>query len=290
MTTPDRLVQYHSDRFNSKINSDVSMLSEQEQDLIKLAMNKEWTNPKYKLRYFVGQAQITSFAKFRQWLLEIKAKEESIENMEYELAKMDVEYDRFVRMRDMSTDDLDRRLAEIEMWNIDRQRYTTRRRLQDWYLERQQLIDLLNEFIASDEAKLPDGSGRTYMDIIDTNEEDKYEQDYWTNRLAKQAACDMIFYGRINSGNMDAILSMPSDQQAETLALAVNFSTQLQHYQMSLQNQVEEQLKLRQEVDNKQLIKPDPIQFVAPEAAEKLLNTSSTAPGGSEEIVNVYNV
>ena len=69
----DRRMQYNSNRFNSEINSDVSMLSEEDQSLIKVAMNKEWTNPKFKLKWFVGQAQITPFAKFRQWLLEIKA-------------------------------------------------------------------------------------------------------------------------------------------------------------------------------------------------------------------------
>ena len=57
---PDRRKQYMSDhRYNSSINTDVSMLSEVEQDAIKYAINKEWTNPKYKLRWFVGQAQIT---------------------------------------------------------------------------------------------------------------------------------------------------------------------------------------------------------------------------------------
>ena len=88
----------------------------------------------------------------------------------------------------------------------------SKRRLQDWYLERQTLIDLYNEFMASDEAYLPDGSGRTYMDILNTKEEDVYEAEYWTNRLAKQAATDMLFYGRINGGNMDAILMSPEQQ------------------------------------------------------------------------------
>ena len=220
---PDRIMEYHSDRFNSEINSDVSMLSERDKELIKKSLNKEWTNPKFKLRWFVGQAQITPFAKFRQWLLEIKTKEEAIENMEYELAKHQVEIERFKRLRDASTDDLDRRMAEIEMWNLERLLYMSKRRIQDWYLERQHLVDLLKEFLDSDEAKLKDGSGRTYMDIIDTEEEDKFESEIWTNRLAKQAACDLIFYGRINSGNMDAILTMSAEQQAETLALGLNF-------------------------------------------------------------------
>ena len=50
------------------------MLTDREKDLVKISLNKEWTNPKFKLRWFVGQTQITPFAKFRQWLLEIKAK------------------------------------------------------------------------------------------------------------------------------------------------------------------------------------------------------------------------
>lgn len=232
------------------------MLSDQDKDLIKKALNKEWTNPKFKLKYFVGQAQITPFAKFRQWLLEIKSKEESIENLEYEIAKHQVEVERFRRMAQEASDDLDRKLAELEMWNRERLHYTSRRRLQDWYLERQHLIDLCNEFLASDENKLPDGTGRTYMDIMNTAEEDVYEAQYWTNRLAKQAACDMIFYGRINSGNMDAILMMNPEQQAETLALTINFATKLQTYQLELQKQADTMIGMSNIADMKSLITP----------------------------------
>lgn len=282
----DRIVQYHSDRYNSEINSDVSMLEERDKELIKLSMNKEWTNPKFKLRWFVGQAQITPFAKFRQWLLEIKTKEESIENMEYELAKMDLEYERFTRVRNTSPDDLDRRSAEIEMWNTDRLRYTSRRRLQDWYLERQHLIDLLKEMLDSDEAKLKDGSGRTFLDIINTEAEDEFEAEIWTNRLAKQAACDMVFYGRINSGNMDAILSMSSEQQAETLALAVSFGVQLQAYTGNLTSQVEKQLGMGEAMaGNNELNFPSPIAFVDPSIP---VTDGSKGPPG--DLLNVYNI
>lgn len=290
----DRRIQYNSDRYNSEINSDVSMLSDDEKTLVSRALNKEWTNPKYKLRYFVGQAQITPFAKMRQWLLEIKSKEESIENMEYEVAKTEVEYERFKRMRDQSNDELDRRLAEIEMWNTERIMYMSKRRLQDWYLERQTLIDLLTEFMESDEALIPDGSGKTYMDILDTDDEDVYEAEYWTNRLAKQAATDMLFYGRINSGNMDAILQMPSEQQAETLALTVNYSTKLQQYQLELQAQAEENLKLNQSEPLHSLTHPSKLDDV--KNGDDLVQTTSfdeeinTSTNDKDLIDNVYPV
>jgi len=278
-------MEYHSDRFNSEINSDVSMLSERDKELIKKSLNKEWTNPKFKLRWFVGQAQITPFAKFRQWLLEIKTKEEAIENMEYELAKHQVEIERFKRLRDASTDDLDKRMAEIEMWNLERLLYMSKRRIQDWYLERQHLVDLLKEFLDSDEAKLKDGSGRTYMDIINTEEEDGFEAEIWTNRLAKQAACDLIFYGRINSGNMDAILTMSAEQQAETLALGLNFATQLQQYTNNLQLKIDDKLKLETSLDSFDLVKPAAI--IDTEKTTQAKPNGAVPPGG---LLDVYSL
>jgi hypothetical protein len=278
----DRRSQYSENhRFQSVIESDTSMMSDDEKDLITKAMNKEWTNPKYKMRYFVGQAQITPFSKFRQWLLEIKSKEESIENMEYEIAKYEIEVDRFARMADEAHDDLDRRLAEVEKWNATRNLTMSKRRLQDWYLERHQLLDLLKEFTESDEGKLPDGSGRTYWDIINTEAEDDYEAEYWTNRLAKQAATDMLFYGRIGTGNMDAILSMDPKQQAETLALTMNFSTQIQSYTQRLQSEAEENLKLQGSVNNESLL--------APKEEKQKLESSATTDS-NEDINDVYNI
>jgi len=280
----DRRLQYTDHRYKSVVRSDVSMISDQEKDMIEFALNKEWTNPKYKLRYFVGQAQITPFSKFRQWLLEIKSKEESIDNMEYEISKFEIEIERFRRMADQAHDDLDRRLAEVEAKNAERNLVMSKRRLQDWYLERQHLLDLMQEFQESEEAIIPDGSGRTYMDILNTEEEDLYEAEYWTNRLAKQAATDMLFYGRIGTGNMDAILSMSPEQQAETLALTMNFSTQIQQYTLQLQAASEENLKLGANVDNKDLL--------APVSEMNKLESSPTNSSDSidEDLNDVYNI
>jgi hypothetical protein len=284
----DRIKQYHSQRFQSTINTDVSMVDDAGKKLIERAMNKEWTNPKYKLRWFVGQQQITPFSKYRQWLLELKSKEESLENMEYEIAKLQVEYDRYQRIKDNSPDDLDKRLADIEMWKTDRSIYMSKRRIQDWYLERQHLIDLIDEFMSSDEAILPDGSGRTYADILDTEEEDLYEAQYWTNRLAKQAACDMLFYGRIGTGNMDAILSMSPEQQAETLALTVNFSTQLQSYQTRLQNEATQMIQMQQASDHKDLTFPTSAHLIDNNSEQNA--QKADVPNDAEDLLNVYSI
>jgi len=247
----DRLQQYHfAEKYISELNTDVSMLAEKDQEILNYSLNKEWCNPKYKMRWFVGETQITPFSKLRQWLLEIKGREEAIEGLEYDIAKWQIEIDKTNHIAENTTDEFERRSAELEAWNLERKQIATKRRLSNWYLERQQLIDLVNEFLESEEAIVPDGTGRTYMDIMDTEEEDQYEAEYWTNRLAKQAATDMLFYGRINTGNMDAILSMSSEQQAETLTLALKYGTQLQQSQDQIQSEVNEQLELEKQNQN----------------------------------------
>ena len=186
-------------------------------------------------------------------------------------------------MADEAYDDLDRRLAEVEKWNAERNLIMSKRRLQDWYLERQHLLDLLDEFSQSEEAIIPDGTGRTYWDIINTEEEDVHEEIYWTNRLAKQAATDMLFYGRIGTGNMDAILSMSPEQQAETLALTMNFSTQIQAHTLQLQAEAEQNLKINGKMNNQSLVAPS-------QETTRLESAPATAPDSNEDINDVYNI
>lgn len=281
----DRLIQYHSDRFQSKIESDASMLTNQEKDLVTLAMNKEWTNPRFKLRWFVGQTQITPFAKLRQWLLEIKGKEEAIENMEYEIAKWDNEIAKLKRDRDYCSDEIDKKGFDIEIWNKERLQTTTKRRLQDWYLERQQLIDLTNELLQSEEGKTVDG--RSLLDVLNTKEEDEFEKEYWINRLAKQASCDMMFYGRIGTGNMDAILSLDPKTQAEVFQLTQSFSSQLQKYQLDLQKEADRQLG--HQTDTMDLKLPNEQETQPLVNAELNADTNGTKKE-SEELTDVYNL
>ena len=245
--------------YSSRVLSDTSMMSEEDYKLLEYSLNKEWSNPKFKMRWFVGETQITPFSKVRQWILEIKSREEAIENLEYEIKK----------------------------YQVTRTQIMTKRRLVNWYLERQQIIDLVNEFNESPEALLPDGSGRTYMDIMDTDEEDIYEAEFWTNRLAKQAATDLLFYGRVGTGNMDAILSMAPEHQTQTLTLAMSYGTQLQKINENIQLQVDETLSLGDKSDNAFLTTPLSLQ----EATQKLTMDTKSATAGpvGDDILNVYN-
>jgi len=277
----DRIAEYYALRQKNDLITDISMLDEQQQQVLHTAINKDWGNPRYKMRYFIGQAQITDYAMFKQFMIEVASREESIEKVEYDLAKWAVELEKHEYVRDNSTDPFDKKFAEVEIRKLARDIERTKKKLQDWYLDRQQFIDLIDEFLASEAAKLPDGTGRTYLDIMNSSEQDKYERDLWTNRLGKMAALDILFYGRIGVGAMDAILQMPTDQQAETLALATSYSMQLQEYQQRLQTGVAEKLQMNQAVDTKDLPLPGVQRTVIPTLPDSQL---------SEGDLDVYNM
>ena len=285
----DRIAQYkgQSDKHTSQILSDVSMLSEKEKELLDYSLNKEWSNPKFKMKWFVGETQITPFSKLRQWLLEVKSREEAIEKLEYDIDKWQIEIDRHTHYAKEAKDEFDRREHELEARELTRNQIMTKRRLINWYLERQTIIDLVTEFLESDEALLPDGSGRTYMDIMDTDEEDYYEAEYWTNRLAKQAATDLLFYGRVGTGNMDAILSMAPQQQTETLSLAMSYGTQLQQINQNLQLEVDQKLSIESKADTKFLTTPLNLESNGDKLTVGKKDNKDNDSG--ESILNVYN-
>lgn len=285
----DRIAQFKKEAadYSSRVLSDTSTLSEEDVKLLEYSLNKEWNNPKFKMRWFVGETQITPFSKLRQWLLEIKSREESIENLEYEIEKYQIQIDRHLHNAEHCTNEFDRREAELEARELNRTQIMTKRRLINWYLERQQLIDLVNEFNDSPEAFLPDGTGRKYMDIMDTDEEELYEAETWTNRLAKQAATDLLFYGRVGTGNMDAILSMAPEQQTQTLTLAMSYGTQLQKINENIQLNVDKSLSLGFDADNAFLATPLSVQEATQKLTADQKDTTSSTDG--DNILDVYN-
>lgn len=193
-------------------------LSEVDRKLMDIAESLSFALPKYKAENFVGGAQITPFAKLKQWLMELRTREDAAEHIEYLLRKKEIEIELETQSMEYIVEPLRKELAELSIkdMHIDLRKY--KRNLKDAYRERQIFIDLIKEFLSSEEGILPDGT--SMMEIFGNQQlEDKYEREYWSVRMAKQAMLDMISYGRVGTGNLDSILMMSPEQQQEVLAL-----------------------------------------------------------------------
>jgi hypothetical protein len=198
-------------------------LNEVDRKLLDIAENISFSLPKFKADNFVGGAQITPYAKLKQWLIELRQREDIVEHLEYLLRKKEIDIQLEHEKIEFLTEPLRKELVELSIkdMHIDLRKF--QRNLKDAYRERQVFIDLIKEFIESDDAKLP--NGLTLMDVFGNQQlEDKFEKEYWSVRMAKQAMLDMISYGRVGTGNLDSILMMSPEQQKEVMALASSYT------------------------------------------------------------------
>lgn len=234
---------------NFQYKRPLDKLSEVDRNLLDIAEQISFSLPKYKADNFVGGAQITPYAKLRQWLIELRSREDIVEHLEYLLRKKEIEIQLEHEKMEFVTEPLRKELVElgIKDMHIDLRKY--QRNLKDAYRERQIFIDLIKDFLETDDSKMP--NGQSLMEVFNNQLlEDKYEKDYWSVRMAKQAMLDMISYGRVGTGNLDSILMMSPEQQKEVMALASTYTvamdrniTTLMGMAATNQNMISDELK-----------------------------------------------
>jgi hypothetical protein len=173
-------------------------------------------------------------------MTELKSREYAIESLEYEIAKFEVQEKMFLRDAGASNDELQREMLLIEAGKVRKDIGRSVNRCADVYKERKDYLDLIQELLDSPDGKTDDG--RSLMSIIGTPEEEVYEKQYWTVRMASQAAMDMSAYGRIGAGNLEAIQMLSPEQQVEVVGLATHINLRLERRQDLIRNEVAKNL------------------------------------------------
>lgn len=177
--------------------------------------------PEFKAKHFVGNAQITPFAKVRQYLIEIENRQIMLEQNEYEKEKLILEIKKEERKLKDETDDIEVELIKLEIKKKKNNIKSFDKLIHRAVSERDVYVKLIQDIIDSPDGKYEDG--RTLLEIMeDPIVTEKLEHQYWTFRMAKQTALDMIAYGRAGLGNMDSVFMLDGEQQQEIIKLATD--------------------------------------------------------------------
>lgn len=215
-----------------------------DEDLIKFACEKSNATTSFKIKYFVGGAQLTPYATLKQWLMELRAREESIRTLEYQLKKHALEIKIEKEKIEFASSDLQKELIELEVEDKTKDHVRYERSVRDAHEELQTLLTIIKEFLDSEHGKLPDGT--PLMEVFGNKElEERLEAEYWTVRMAKQAALDVMFYGRVNEGNMDSIMMMNPEQQKQVLTMAAHHALEMDRGFASLKHDAAKRLDMQ---------------------------------------------
>jgi len=194
-------------------------LNDVQSKLIHKSITTDWSVPEYKLKHFVAGSHIHPFHKVRQYLMELNTRHENLETFERDIEKLEIEIELEAELRDHTNLVAQKKLHELEIRYKKRELLVLAEKFRSQVGDRNKIFKLIEEFNLSSEGQ--DSQGRLWMDLLDDPiEAERIEKDYWEYRLAKQGALDMIAYGRIGVGNMEAIMQLAPESQNKCIAMA----------------------------------------------------------------------
>lgn len=238
------------DQLLKEMQSNTDGLDDRSKEILDLALHTDHNTPYFKVKHFVGDAQITPFAKYRQFLLEIRSREEIIENLLMNIVKQEAQIEVIQEEIAEATTPARLKLKEFELITNKNDLVKIHRRLSSAYNERENFLRAMKEMYDTGEAFLPDGTD--LKDAINNPElADKLEKDLWRHRLGKQAALDIITTGKIGTGNMDAISMMAEEDAVYAMNVAMDWSVRVGSALEQLQSNVIKELSSGKDFDLK---------------------------------------
>lgn len=236
---------------DSKLIEDLS-LNGFEQNVVLSALNMSSHQSEYQNKYFVAASQLTPYRMIKQCFLEIESRHHTWYNIKMKMKRKKIEIQMAKRDMDATRDPLHKEMIACDIEDMENDLRIWERKILQAEDELAGFIKQVNEISNGDVSLIEKAS--TY----DAEEERKY----WVSRMAKQAAMDLVSYGRIGSGNMDSIAMMPEEDQIMTLATTLQYNERLMSGMQQIGQAVSQGL-----LENKEHLP----KFDVPKVTDKLL-------------------
>lgn len=203
---------------DDKIVKDLQ-LNDLEQKIIVGALNMNSGQSDYQNQFFVTASQLTPYRMVKQCLLEIETRHHTWYNVKNKLKRKQIEVK--LAKRELAEfghqDPLRAELIKVDIEDMENDCRIWERKIKQ---AEEDLMGFINQvkMLAGDKPELLEKA---------FGYDHEEERQYWITRMAKQAAMDMVSYGRIGSGNMDSIAMMPEEDQIMTLATTLQYNERL---------------------------------------------------------------
>lgn len=181
--------------------------------ILEAAVHQDSGQTDFQSRHFVANSQITPYKKVKQSLMELEVRYHAYHEIRASLRKAEIMRQKLIREKDKQEDPLDAELIQIDVDKTDYDITVWKRKLRQSEYEINTFLSIVKEH-----AKNPED-----LEYYKGHNEEE-ERQYWIARMAKQAAMDIISFGRVGSGNMDSIAMMDPKDQLTALTSAVEYS------------------------------------------------------------------
>ena len=219
---------------DKKKNGDANKLPVMSDDeLIEFGENKvSNANPKFKIKHFIGRSMITPYQAMKQWFRELGTKQDAWLHCQWEKKRKEIELAQERARLESTEDKFEKEYIEMDILNIQKDLRKFEKNEINAIEEKNSVLECMKELLDSPQGKLKDGT--PLLEVFGNKEkEEQQEKEYWTIRMAKQSAMEIMAYGRIGTGNLDSIAMLEAPQQDEVLSIATEYCTKMNN-QMNL--------------------------------------------------------
>ncbi len=170
----------------------------------------------YQNDNFVMNSHVTKYRQIRQALLEIENRYHGIRKIKLDVRRDEIKIKALQRDLEKCEDDLEAELIRIDIEDLESDNDIRRRKLTRQEQEIDVFVKRVQENVESEE------DIQRYFD-----QDPEEERKYWIARMGKQAAMDILSFGRISTGNLDSIAMLPEEEQLQILSIGFQYSNLL---------------------------------------------------------------
>lgn len=209
-------------------------------EIIQISHDWDYAYSDYQIESFVIATGVVDYRKAKQCLIEIEQRQQAYEDVEFSIKKGVAEIE--IKQEELAaeTSPARKKLIAIEIEEKEMHQERNRRRLKGIETEQQRFIDQFNKYATTHED----------VKLLKDNAEQE-ERKYWIARMGKQAAQEMLSYGKIGTGNMESIMQMPAEDQVKVISGALDYTKKMETGIVSLEKEIETNLieQLKNKVD-----------------------------------------
>jgi hypothetical protein len=211
-----------------------------EKEIMAYAVHSNMGMTAYQCQNFVARSQLTPWRQVRQAYMELEARYHAYQEIKSSLRKAELLRKKWLRDQAEAVDEIAKEMLQVDIDKNDYDITIWKRKMLQAEREINAFMEIVKFYAKTDE---------DLQWFAAENAEE--ERKYWIARMGKQAATDIISYGRIGSGNWDSIAMMPEADQIETLQMATKYAGLVQagihNISLGVQGSIDKLLESRDE-------------------------------------------
>ena len=170
----------------------------------------------YQNENFVMNSHVTKYRQVRQALLEIENRYHGIRKIKLDVRRDEIKIKALQRDLEKCEDELEAELIRIDIEDLESDNEIRKRKLHRQEQEIDVFVKRVQDSVENEE------DIQRYFD-----QDPEEERKYWIARMGKQAAMDILSFGRISTGNLDSIAMLPEEEQLQILSIGSQYSNLL---------------------------------------------------------------